>query len=254
MSPLNSSSSALRAAVARAPRRRGASRPSRTDPDELLAPWQADDLVHLLDPRLRFVAERAMDFACAGVGEQHVVAVLQPVHLLQHHRARVGPVHPRDVEVARLAGRAHPGRPAAGRGHDPDADRGVGRAGLGIRELRHLRIERVGVVDQREALDAGGVELPVGDGAAVRAPAVAVADAEFLLVDPVGGAVDDVAAAIARQRVTSCPWRGPRRRGSAPARRRRGAPSGENLANISEASGPSPPSFFSAPAARSSTQ
>ena len=69
---------------------------------------------------------------------------------------------------------------------------GVGGAGFRIRDARQRWVDRVGVVDQREVLDAGGVELPVGDLPAVRAPPESIAQIELFFVDPVGRAVDDV--------------------------------------------------------------
>ena len=169
-------------------------------PDELAAAFQPHDLVHLFDPGFRLIAEHPPHVAGRGVGQEHVVRVLQPVHVLEHERPVVHPVHSRDVEVTRRARRLHPRRGPSGRGSDADANRGILRARLRVRNMGDRRVERIGVVDEREPLHAGLVELPEGNRASVRAPAEPVADAELLLVDPVGRAVDDVPSAIRRHR------------------------------------------------------
>ena len=174
--------------------------PSRSLSHRNLRPWSTQRTVSTTSTqRLGPIAEDPRDPAGAGVGAEQVLLVLQPVQLLDGERAVVLPLEPGQVAVARIARRLHPGRVAAVGRDDADPRRRVGRAGLGIRDLRRHRVDAVGVVDQREDADARGVELPVGDAAAVGAPAEAVADAELLLVDPVGGAVDDRLRAGGRQ-------------------------------------------------------
>ena len=60
------------------------------------------------------------------------------------------------------------------------------------RRTADLRVQAVRVVDQRELGNAAWFDLPVGDRLAVGAPAEPVAQAQFLLVDPIERAVDDV--------------------------------------------------------------
>ena len=82
------------------------------------------------------------DVAAARVGDQQIVGVLQPVQLLDQQRARVvGPLQRRQIGVARIAGRLHPADRAAGGVDDADAHRGIGGAGLRIRDPRDRRIE-----------------------------------------------------------------------------------------------------------------
>ena len=69
-------------------------RPAAVDPRHFL-----DDV----DPRLRLVAEHALDRAGLDVGGQEVVAVLLAVQLLDRHRVRIDPVDAREIGVARIA-------------------------------------------------------------------------------------------------------------------------------------------------------
>ena len=120
--------------------------------------------------------------------------------MLEEDAGGVGrPLHARDVMVARVGVGLDPtGRPARG-GDDADAAGGVDLADLGVRDGRDFRVAARGEVHQREVLHPGGVELPVGEVPAVGAPAQAVAQAELLLVDPVGRAVDALRAAVGGQ-------------------------------------------------------
>ncbi len=152
-----------------------------------------------VDPRLRFVAEHALHRAGLDVGGQEVVAVLLAIELLDRDGVRIDPADAREIGVARIALGLDPRRRAALGADHADARRRVRRAGLRIRNLRDHRIQRVGVVDQREDADAGAVELPVDDRLAVGTEAEAVANAELLLVDPVRRAVDDRFRSVGRQ-------------------------------------------------------
>jgi hypothetical protein len=69
--------------------------------------------------------------------------------------------------------------------------------GYGIRLIVGYRVV---VSSMSEKMDAGRIELPVGDLGSVRAPAEAIAEAQLLLVDPIGGAVDRRRGSIASQR------------------------------------------------------
>ncbi len=110
-----------------------------------------------------------------------------------------GPFEPGDVGLGGVAGCLHPDDRAARGRDDAGPDGGIGLARLGVLEGHRRRIEPARVVDHGEDRDPGGVEPPEGDGGAVRAPAEAVADAELLLVDPIGGADDDLRAAVEGQ-------------------------------------------------------
>ena len=161
-------------------------------PQERLAAIDPRHFLDDVDPALGLVAEHALDRAALDVGGQEVVAILLPVELLNRHGVGVNPTDASEIGVTRIPFGLDPLRgPALGADH-ADARRGVGRTGLRVGDLRDDGIERVGVVDQREDADTRGVELPVDQRPAVRAPAKAVADAELFFVDPVGGAVDEV--------------------------------------------------------------
>ena len=166
-----------------------------------------------LDPSVIFVDK---DWACGpghGIGEQKLVFVLQPVHVLEQEMVRVGPFHTRNVKVVRIAGGFHPDGFAGVEGNYTDAngriasarfriwiDKRLGiDADLGMRNLGDDFSSRaVQVVDESEVLYAFRVELPKGDGAAVGAPLEAVSNVELFFVNPVGGAIDDGGGAIVR--------------------------------------------------------
>ena len=117
-----------------------------------------------VDPRLRLVAEDAPHLAAvarrrAGSRSGSAGGSTAGSRPCPHRSIRAAP------------GRCRADRPASSSSASSrrldvdhaDAHRGVRRAGLGIRNARDHRIERVGVVDEREDADAGGVELPVRD-------------------------------------------------------------------------------------------
>ena len=156
-------------------------------------------VVHV-DPGLVVIGEHGAKGAARDVTEHHLGGVLQPVEADQPDLARTGcPPHLGDVEVSRVALGLEPGGGAAAGGDDPDPARRVGGPHLGIGQRRQLGVDGIGVVDEVEGPHSRRVELPVGDVAAVGAPAETVAEAELLLVDPVGCAVDDVLAVIGGQ-------------------------------------------------------
>ena len=171
------------------------------EPEEAPSAVDPVKLVHDLDPRVIAVGEEDPRGARRGIGGDHVVRVLETVELLEEDVGGVGrPLHARDVMVARVRVGLDPaGRPARGR-DDADADGGVDLADLGVRDGRDLRVAARREVHEREVLHPGGVELPVSEVPAIGAPTQAVAQAELLLVDPVGRAVDAVRTAVARQR------------------------------------------------------
>ena len=108
-------------------------------------PLTADDVIFTYDYITKFPA---LDFIS-------VSALLESVELLQHERRGITPRQASEVRLARVARCLHPPRgPAAGR-HDADADGRVHRADLRIWDGRHDGIQRVGLVDEREAPDAG---------------------------------------------------------------------------------------------------
>ncbi len=162
--------------------------------------------VHDIEPGLGAVAEDSRDDAGCRIGREQVLLVLQPVELLEGERRGVAPLEPRQVGVTWIARRRHPPRVAPLGIDHADPCRRVGGAGLGIRDARGHRIDGVGGVQEGEDADPGRVELPVGDPAAVGAPAEAVAHPEFLFVDPVRGAVDDRLGARRRQRRDAAPF------------------------------------------------
>src|ERR1044072_9113333 len=82
-------------------------------------------------------------------------------------------------------------RLAADRADDANAHRRISLPGNRILNRRYLRIERIGVIDHVEVRDAIGIRLPICDAVAVRTPAPAIAQIQFLFIDPVKGAVDD---------------------------------------------------------------
>ena len=162
-------------------------------------PIDPADVLVGIHPRRRLVAKHQPRRARARIAAKQVVTVLQAVQLLDRERVLVDPRQAGDVVLAWIAGHLHPrGGAAVGIDHT-DAHRAVARPCLRVRNARERRVQRIGGVDQRERLDAGAVELPVGDGAAVRTPAERIADAEFLLVHPIGRAVDRRLAAVSGQ-------------------------------------------------------
>ena len=146
------------------------------------------------------VGEHGAKGAARDVTEHHLGGVLQPVEADEPDLGRAcRPPHLGDVEIPRFALGFEPCGGAAAGGDDPDAARRVGGPHLRIGERRELGVDGIGVVNEVEGSHSRRVELPVGDVAAVGAPAETVAEVELLLVDPVGGAVDDVLTVIGGQ-------------------------------------------------------
>ena len=112
--------------------------------------------------------------------------------------SRIEPLEPREVVVARVARRLHPRRVAARRADHADADRGVRRPDFRVRNPRDVGYS-ASVSSMSEKMPT-----PVESNcqyamlAAVRAPAEAIAHAQFFLVHPVGRAVDRRLGAILR--------------------------------------------------------
>ena len=98
--------------------------------------------------------------------------------------------------IARIGVRIEPTRRPARGIDDTNLTRGVRLPNLGISEVSELRVEVVGIINQREFTHAGGIKLPIGDILAVRTPPQAIAQSEFFFVHPIGGAVDGVRAAV----------------------------------------------------------
>src|SRR5437660_436788 len=113
------------------------------------------------------------------------------------------PVHASNVVVARIARQVRPSLAPVARLRrncdNANAAGCVGAAGLGILELRELRIQPSAVVDEEVVLDPRGIELPEGDPLAVGTPAKAVVELKLLLVNPVKRAVDDMRRLGARE-------------------------------------------------------
>ncbi len=91
------------------------------------------------DERIVAIAPHLPGRAGCRVGEQIVVGVLQSIELLNQDGSRIGPLQPRDVVLARIAGQLQPGDAAAFRVDDARADRGVRRA---RQRIRHAHGER----------------------------------------------------------------------------------------------------------------
>ena len=170
------------------------------EPGEMRAIVEPGQLFVDVDPGFVGFGEQRARLAGGDVHQHHLVAVLQPVHVLDDQLVRiVRPVHLRHVGIARIALQLHPHRVPADSRHHAHAHCRIGGAGLGILQRDGLRIGAVEVVHHVEGADAFGVELPVGDAARIRAPAEPVAQAEFLFVHPVAGAVDDKVRPVVRQ-------------------------------------------------------
>ena len=174
------------------------------EPDQVAAPVHEGEVVHHVHPGAVALGEERADRAGPRVGEQHGDGVLQAVEVLQHQLGRRRPsahgrrpLHPRDVGVARVAGHRHPAGGTAGGAHDADPSGGVRLPGLRVLHREDRGVQRVGVVDEGEVAHAAGIELPVRDRLAVRAPPPPVAQPQLLLVHPVEGAIDGGAGAVA---------------------------------------------------------
>src|SRR5215469_15520544 len=122
------------------------------------------------------------------------------------------PVEAGNVEVMRIAGGLHPNHIGSRYADYADANGRVGGSrqrigiekgfridtGAGIGEARDdFAARSAEVVGECVPLYAGSVELEESDSVAVGTPLEAIADVKFLLVDPVGRAVDDVFGTVA---------------------------------------------------------
>src|SRR6185369_17084830 len=77
-----------------------------------------------VDPRFVFFSHDRTDFAGARVRHHHGVGVLATIELLNDQLIRIcGPLHPRQVVVAGIAGHFDPARWTTIRIHDADASR-----------------------------------------------------------------------------------------------------------------------------------
>ncbi len=170
------------------------------EPEEALAAVQPGPVVHHVHPGAVPVDQDGPGLAGAGVAHEEGQGVLQPVEMLHDDFIGAGrPLHPRQVDVARVTGDREPLRRAPVGVHHPDLHRGVGGPRLGVLYRLDEAVETVGVVDQQEIPHPAGVQLPVRDPLPVGAPAEAVAQPELLLVDPVKGAVDQGGGAVLRE-------------------------------------------------------
>jgi len=170
-------------------------------PQETRPGFDPSHLIHDLHPSVVAIGEEDFGRAGDGVAGDDLVGVLEAIQLLEKDAPGIGgPLHARDVMIARIGIRVEPTRRPTRGIDDADLAGGVGLPDLGICEVGELGVEVVGIVDQREFAHAGGVELPIGDVPAVRAPPQAIAQAEFFFVHPIGGAVDGVRTAIGGQR------------------------------------------------------
>src|SRR5690606_26913942 len=123
---------------------------------------------------------------------EEAAAVLLAVELLHHEFVAVaGPFHAGQVMLHRVTGDMHPA--GAGGGHIDHADAGRGRivAHFGILHRDDIGVYRIGGVEHEVGAGGRGVDLPVGEGAPVGAPAEAVPAEQLFLVGPVEGAVDN---------------------------------------------------------------
>src|SRR5207244_1481081 len=92
-----------------------------------------------------------------------------------------------------------PRRSTAGDLDDPDLYVGVSGPRLGIAHRHERRVEGV-LIQQVERGDGGLVQSPERDAFAIGTPTERVAQVELFLIYPVGRAVDDVLAAVPRER------------------------------------------------------
>src|SRR5262245_53633119 len=111
----------------------------------------------------------------------------------------VDPVHPKNVVLAGVAGHGNPFRRSARYRHDSNSDRRIPGSSFGIRKSGEFWIERVGVVDHREPLHPGLVELPERYVAAVWRPTERLSQVQLLLIDPIPGFIDPRLRSISSQ-------------------------------------------------------
>jgi len=164
------------------------------DPRETLTVGQPFPLVIHVNPGLIPFGQDRRHLPRACVRQQDEIRVLATIQLLQHKTLGIRrPRESGEIVLARIAGHVQPACFATRRGDHTHAASRVLLSDFGVSERGQAGIQRVGVVDQREFRDAAGVELPVGDPGPVRAPGKAVPQVQFLLVDPIKRAIDDVA-------------------------------------------------------------
>ena len=79
------------------------------EPQKVLAVVDPLNFVHHVHPGGILIAENLADLAGGGVGEQHIVGILQAIQMLDGEFAGIsGPLEARDVIVAGIAGDVHP--------------------------------------------------------------------------------------------------------------------------------------------------
>src|SRR4029078_5184146 len=77
-------------------------------PQEVTTLADPPDLVDDVDPGLRLVAARPRHLAARRVAVEEIVAIRQPVQLLDGHAPAVDPLEPREVVLPRIARDLHP--------------------------------------------------------------------------------------------------------------------------------------------------
>src|SRR6266550_9525989 len=148
-------------------------------------------------PGVVFFGKHRMNFASLAITKHDHVRVLQAVELLNDNFIGVcGPLHAGQIVVAWVAGNIEPACGAPGGAYHTNACGRISLTCFWIRKRSDLWIESSCVVDELHLFHAFGIKLPVGDLFAVRTPAPAVAAKEFLFIDPVESAIDNVARAI----------------------------------------------------------
>ena len=144
-----------------------------------------------LDIGLVLLGVKGTNLAIAGIGKKEFHLVLQAVHAHECEDVGIaGPLNAGHVLIV-LAADIELGGFGGFEVVDKDIDYGVVFASLGVFVGVIFGIELAphlhGVL-----LDLGLVEAVEGDLLAIGAPVEALGDGEFLLIDPVGGAVDDL--------------------------------------------------------------
>ncbi|MEZ5072330.1 MAG: hypothetical protein R2751_15540 [Bacteroidales bacterium] len=130
-------------------------------------------------------------FTGGGIGMKDVEPVLQPVQPQDGEHVRVGsPLDPGDVLV-RFRSHIHGEGPAGFEVIHMDADDGVFFPRFGVFEGMGLRVQ-VPEQGHVKLADSGLIEPVESDLAAVGRPVKSPGEAEFFLVHPVRGAVDDL--------------------------------------------------------------
>ena len=146
-------------------------------------------VVHALDVLLRtFVVDRPL--GAVRLAENHLEGVLAAVEPEEVEPPVGGPADAGDVLVgfaARVDALFGAGREVA----DPHFDRRIAFAGLGVFERVGLIVELAVEAHHLHQWHLRFVEAQVGDAAAVGRKGIGFREAELLLVNPVGRAVDD---------------------------------------------------------------